>query len=66
MRYLRYNSKNDTVLIELNLIEVKLLKGLIQDKLRKKVESCDSSFSHSLFDMLYLLDNCHYALDLPF
>lgn len=66
MKYLRYNSKNDTVRIELNLIEVNLLKGLIQDELRKKVESCDNSYTFPLFDMLYLLDNCKDALDLPF
>lgn len=66
MKYLRYNSKNDTVRIELNLTEVNLLKGLIQDELRKKVESCDNSYSFPLFDMLYLFDNCKDALDLPF
>lgn len=66
MRYLRYNSKNDTVRIELNQLDVKLLKTLIQGELRRKVDSCDDSFSSSLFVMLSVIKDCDDVLDLPF
>lgn len=66
MKYLRYNQKNDTVRIELTQLDVKLLKTLLQGELRRKVDSCDNSFSSCLFDMLGVIKSCEDVIDLPF
>lgn len=50
----------------MNQLDVKLLKTLIQGELRRKVDSCDDSFSSSLFLMLSVIKDCNDALDLPF
>lgn len=66
MIYLRYNPKNDTVRLELNIVDVNVLIGLIQNELRKKVDSCDNSYTFPLFDMLSVLSHSKDSLDLPF